>query len=445
MDYLSYDLRLDEWDPGKRSGMAEVLQSPAGEGGRCRFTLDGELGRYLPQDQRAPRLAADLGRRLSAGVLAQESLTLWRESYQIARERGRGLRLRLHIDDWELARLPWELLYDTRRGDFYVFDPMISLVRYVRLPAAPPALRQSRTLKVLAAVAAPIDQPPLDWERELAYLHDALHDLGAAEQVELAVCPHLTLERLHQALAEHAPDVIHFIGHGEFRPEQRLGLLMLENEYRRSVPVAAADAARAFRRYSANLVVLNACETAQGAWAGLAPALVRADIPAVVAMQWPIEDRAAICFSRSFYQALAQGKTVDECLAEGRMGVHSAHGGPGDWASPVLFLRSLSGQLWAGQGTGAGRPKSATLPEGEGGHPRGGVRAGSLPASAAPDFYFNTRGPLLSSAGEELIVDRPEFRRALRIAGQPSVNSISLSSAPGSRAKPPAFAWGTAA
>ncbi len=30
---------------------------------------------------------------------------------------ARGLRLRLHIDSWELSRLPWEVLYDSRRGE----------------------------------------------------------------------------------------------------------------------------------------------------------------------------------------------------------------------------------------------------------------------------------------------------------------------------------------
>ncbi len=144
---------------GRGTGVAEVLQSPAGESGRYRFARRRTGPLSAPRSAGAA-LAADLGRRLTAGVLAQESLSLWRESYQIARERGRGLRLRLHIDSWDLARLPWELLYDTRRGDFYVFDPMISLVRYVRLPAAPPALRQSRTLKVLARWPRPSTSRP---------------------------------------------------------------------------------------------------------------------------------------------------------------------------------------------------------------------------------------------------------------------------------------------
>ncbi len=186
-------------------------------------------------------------------------------------------------------------------------------------------------------------------------------------------------------------------------------------------PVAAADAARTFRRYSANLVVLNACETAQGAWAGLAPALVRADIPAVVAMQWPIEDRAAICFSRSFYRAWLRAKRWTNAWPRGAWACTRPTAAP-RLGLPGAFLRSLSGHLWAGQGPAAASVAPAVAPETEAGRPRGGgARAGSLPASPAPDFIFSTRGPLLSSAGQELIVDRPELRRALRIAGQPSV------------------------
>ena len=96
-------------------------------------------------------------------------------------------------------------------------------------------------------------------------------------------------------------------------------------------------------------VILNACESARGIWAGLAPTLVRADIPAVVAMQWPIEDRAAITFAKSFYRTLAAGRAIDECVSEGRVAIDTASPHSIMWAAPVLFIRSLDGQLWAPQ------------------------------------------------------------------------------------------------
>ena len=43
MDYLSFDLRLGEWNPTQRTGVAEVLQSPAGESERYDFELDLDI------------------------------------------------------------------------------------------------------------------------------------------------------------------------------------------------------------------------------------------------------------------------------------------------------------------------------------------------------------------------------------------------------------------
>ncbi|OGO05984.1 MAG: hypothetical protein A2Y73_06750 [Chloroflexi bacterium RBG_13_56_8] len=418
MEYLNFDLRLGEWNPLSYTGIAEVLQSPAGEGERYPFTLkDGHLliAKYSRRDE-----AAAMGRKLAESILPPQSLTLWYESYQIARERSRGLRLRLHIDSWELSRIPWELLYDARREEFFVFDPLVSLVRYLRLHAAPPALRESKTLKVLAIAANPRGQALLNWKRELAVLRQALSEFVQAGRIEIIASEHTTHELLHSLLLESTPDVVHFIGHGEYDRENLVGRLILEDEQGRAAPFAAPEVARLLRRYGVNLVVLNACETAKGAWAGLAPALVRAEIPAVVAMQWPVEDRAAIRFCRCFYQALFAEKTVDECVAEGRVGASSVGSNPRDWGAPVLFLRSLSGRLWTSDLGRIGRKSGRIAPV-----PSQDTASGETPTSAPlaqeKEVLFKTRGPLLSSSDQTLIIDRPELRRAVRLAQQPSV------------------------
>ena len=419
MDYYNFDLRLGEWNPTSRTGVAEVLYSPAGEGKRYSFLLDIDLASCAGRVHRTHSMAVELGRKLAESIFSQECVLLWQTSYHIARERGRGLRLRLHIDSWELRRLPWEMLYDTHRGEFLVFDPMVSLVRYIRLHAAPPSLHQSESFKVLVIIASPTDQAKLDCEGELRVLQDALGELIAAGHVEIIPCIHATHEKLHIALLENTPDVVHFIGHGEYDQEQRAGFLMLEDERGHSAPLGASEAARMLRRYGTNLVILNACETANGAWAGLAPALVRAEIAAVVAMQWPVEDQAAIRFSRAFYTALSLGQTIDECVAEGRVGASAASPDPNDWAAPVLFLRSLSGQLWTSDMAGSHEPPQSAPQPGD--ILRSPMATPNAPTSHEGGFYFKTRGPLLFATDAELIINRPELRRAIRIAQQPSV------------------------
>jgi hypothetical protein len=418
MDYISFDLRLGEWNPQTREGIAEVLQSPAGEGARYAFRLDVDIDAVASLTSMSEEMATRLGRRMAVSIFSQQSLTLWYESYQVARERSRGLRLRLHIDSWELSRLPWEVLYDSRRGEFFVFDPLVSVVRYMRLYSPPPPLRHGARLKVLAVSASPREEAQLDWRREFTVLREAVAGLSAEQQLSMVFVEHVTQDRLHGALVEHAPDVVHYVGHAGYDRNLNCGLLLLEDGQGGMAPLAAPDAARMLRRYGVNLVVLNACETAQGAWAGLGPALVRREVPAVVAMQWPVEDRAAIRFSEYFYSALAQGRTIDECVAQGRMGASATGTDPLSWGAPVLFLRSASGRLWSVSEVGA--PAPAKLPATAKG-PAGPRPAPSAPVGGAQGDLFKTRGPLLASADAELIVDRPELRRALRLALQPSV------------------------
>ncbi len=428
MEYLGFDLRLGDWNPETHTGEAEVLYSPAGESRHYRFLLQLDIDATARRTHRTPGEAEDLGRELFQSLFTDVSLSLWRESYQIARERGRGLRLRLHIGSWDLSRVPWELLYDPRQGEFLVFDPQVSLVRYIRMGASPPVLRPAGKLKILVVVASPQDLVQLDCDCEVAMLREALQELIDAHQVEWIVCAHATHEKLHASLLDHRPDVVHFIGHGEYDEQEHAGYLILEDERGLAHRLNATEAARILRRYGTNLVVLNACETATGAWAGLAPALVRAEIAAVVAMQWPVEDRAAIRFSRSFYKALAQGKSVDECLAEGRLGASATSDDPNDWTAPVLFLRSVSGQLWTQALRGA--PRGMEAPTAASAAQPGAPSSRGSGLVTAQEAVFRTRGPLQPSVDGDLVIDRPALQRALRIARQPSVTQyIALLSA----------------
>jgi hypothetical protein len=101
---------------------------------------------------------------------------------------------------------------------------------------------------------------------------------------------------------------------------------------------------------SLRLVVLNACEGARSArddpFGGVAQALVRQGIPAVIAMQFEISDPAALIFSHSFYQAIADGLPVDVATLEARRSMF-ADGNEVEWATPVLYLRSPDGRVFA--------------------------------------------------------------------------------------------------
>ncbi|MEO1085994.1 MAG: CHAT domain-containing protein, partial [Acidobacteriota bacterium] len=81
-------------------------------------------------------------------------------------------------------------------------------------------------------------------------------------------------------------------------------------------------------------------------FAGVASALVLGGLPAVLAMQIPISDQAAIAFSRDFYAELAAGTTLDEALVEGRQAIENTDSNSVEWGTPVLFLRVKDGNVF---------------------------------------------------------------------------------------------------
>ncbi|HEY2292279.1 MAG TPA: CHAT domain-containing protein, partial [Thermoanaerobaculia bacterium] len=153
---------------------------------------------------------------------------------------------------------------------------------------------------------------------------------------------------------EEAFHVVHFVGHAAFDPESGKGRLLLEGADGSPNPVSAENLAFLLRGLATpQLLVLNACQTAtfswedgHDPWSGLAAALLVAGFPAVVAMQFPITDKAAVIFSRGFYGRLAAGHPVDLAIAGGREAISLANSHSLEWATPVLFLRGMAGDLF---------------------------------------------------------------------------------------------------
>ena len=101
---------------------------------------------------------------------------------------------------------------------------------------------------------------------------------------------------------------------------------------------------------SLRLALLNACEGARGGsrdiFSSTAAVLVRWGLPAVLAMQYEITDRAAVEFASTFYEALADGLAVDTAVSEARKAVSLAVTNTLEWGTPVLHMRAPDGVLF---------------------------------------------------------------------------------------------------
>ena len=266
---------------------------------------------------------------------------------------NKGLRIRLKFDP-ELAgpicSLPWELLYRHETREFLsrnVRTPMVRHLNVNRPMLSPVPLSR---LRVLVVLSDPQDVRRLNVARERKLINDAL---GGRSDVDLRFLEKPTLSKLRREVRNQPFDVLHFVGHGDF-DQGGEGVLCFEDDSGRAARVTGstlADNLKGFEQI--RLVLLNACETAcmprthQGRdpYQGVSYALIMAGIPAVIAMQCPITDRAAIKFSSAFYSALVQGDPLENAVVEARLELASAHNS-WEWATPVLFLGVPHGNIF---------------------------------------------------------------------------------------------------
>lgn len=149
--------------------------------------------------------------------------------------------------------------------------------------------------------------------RDIArYAPDAVVRLGAAASAEFL---------RHAPLASF--DVIHFATHAlvDDRSPTRSALALAPSAGESGL-VSAGELGEL--RLGARLVVLSACSTAGGVVVdgegvqGLTAPLLAAGAGAVVATQWPVDDRATAAFVHDLYDAMARGLPVGDALRSAR-------------------------------------------------------------------------------------------------------------------------------
>jgi hypothetical protein len=380
---MALDFEIDVAASGERD-YAVIVRSPSGGEAIAAMRLAPEIKVFAARAPEAVLASSAVVRRGLApqeqpvrelGILLFRTLftedvrSLLMTSRQQAAISGEQLRIVLRMAPPELAGLPWEFLFDPAEDDYMCLST--PLIRRPQLLRPVRALGVSGPLRVLGMVATPGDQPRLGAEGEQRRLAAAMTALEG--RVELEWADGQRWRDLNVALRRRGPwHVLHFIGHGGFDSLAQEGVLILADEDGRSQALPASDLALLVEKHpSVRLAVLNACDTGQAsalnAFSSVAGALLRRGIPSVLAMQFPITDTAAIEFSRTFYEGLADRLPVDAAVTEARQAVRFSLSGTLEWGTPVLYLRSADGAVFApeapgGSGTPAERPgaKSGT-------------------------------------------------------------------------------------
>ncbi len=274
-----------------------------------------------------------------------------RSSLDDAQRQDAGLRIRLRLAGApELNDLPWEFLLHPVLDRFLALSTETPLVRYLDLPERIRPLGVKPPLEVLAVISSPTDCVPLDVEAEWRKLQESLDELQEKGLLVLRRLESPTLPHLQRWLRKESCHILHFIGHGGFNPTTEDGLLLFSDERGRGREVSGQALGTLLHDHRPlRLAVLNACEGARASrsdpFAGVAQNLIRQGIPAVVAMQFEITDRAAISFAHELYSAVVDGYPIDAALAEARKALYFA-GHELEWGTPVLYMRSPDGRIF---------------------------------------------------------------------------------------------------
>jgi hypothetical protein len=311
-----------------RDGIAECRVN-----GAALSTLGQQLFDFLFKTGTDARLTTLLDRSLGATSQAEQ-----------------GLRIRLQLDEAnaDVASMPWEFLYRGVDKRFMACQIVTPIVRFLEVPIPLRRMEAKLPLSMLVVIPAADD---LNVDLEVSLLEEALGSMKGAVNMEV-LRGIVTPAGLREELGKRDYDILHFVGHGDF--DETKATLRFNDEAGRPRPLDHETLGKLIaNEQSLRLVVLNSCKGAAlsstTAFLGMAPRLVEAGVPAVVAMQFPIRDDEALCFVKAFYGALFGGEdrgSVDVAIGHARTALEMDFAGTRAFGVPAVFVRYDEGVLF---------------------------------------------------------------------------------------------------
>jgi hypothetical protein len=269
---------------------------------RCRLSNVGDadaeklelaLSGQVAADERSRRFALD---RLAAGAAANASF--------FVRAQEAGPQVPVYFD----------LTYSGPRGRRP--DPTVATVRVSSNPTPAPKFPQSpgELVKVLYLAANPVDpanprKRRLRVEEEFREIQQTVSKGRERDSIQLESRWTVQSHDITQALFAVEPHFVHFAGHGD--TEEESIVVGDEYGYTHTIPVDGVVKAFQVAGQGVRCVIVNACSTER-----LAQALAATGL-CVIGMRQPVGDQSAVRFSIGFYQALADGRSVEKAFDSG--------------------------------------------------------------------------------------------------------------------------------
>ena len=178
----------------------------------------------------------------------------------------------------------------------------------------------SKLTKVLLVLANPAGTDMLALGREERIIREAIQLSKYRDNINLHTLPAATITDIRRALLNENYRIVHISGHGT------LSGLILEDEQGSRAVVKQTALASLFQdkgkaRKDLECILLNACYSIEQG------SLISLSTPYTIGMEGPIADKAAIEFSRGFYDAIGANEEIDIAFDEGCRSVASAAAG----------------------------------------------------------------------------------------------------------------------
>ena len=175
-------------------------------------------------------------------------------------------------------------------------------------------------VKILFVSANPSDSSRIRIDEEYREIRESINISNQREKFDLQIATAVRIKDFRREILNKSPNIVHFSGHGAksgfFSGFRKEGGICLEDDNGNSRLVTKGSLSSFFEQFKDDIkcVILNACyskEQAEG---------ISENIEYVIGMNDAIPDKAAILFSTGFYDALGEGKKIEEAF---RFGVNS--------------------------------------------------------------------------------------------------------------------------
>lgn len=294
------------------------------------------------------QMIEEMGTLLYEQLFREDVRALWMRARD-GLDGSSGLCLRLMVQPPAAAALPWEAMYDPDRALLLAGSLQTPLVRAETL------LRQIGQMRALATalplrllIAAPEDPTgQIDGQAETQRLLAALAPLSETVIRIVPMQGRFSVVDLRHAIVREQADIVHLVTHGQ--PE---GIVLWQHD---EPVLTSASALRTALEgaESVRLVVLNACSTAAASLnrslASVGAQLLQTGIPAVIAMQFDIEERVAGDFAQFFYQELLGGQCpghVPRAVSLARSNLYALNPDSIGFTTPILWLNATDGAIF---------------------------------------------------------------------------------------------------